>query len=804
MTANDTKKFLDVFAKEIEDINARRETLGRSEISTAGDQELAPTTKYELVGLALSGGGVRCAAFCMGALQGLDSAGLINRLDYLSTVSGGGYIGSAMTLAMSKGKGKFPFDPANSYDGETRHTKHIRDNSRYLVPKGLKSVPVFAAIYFRGLLSGALIALPILLSLAALTIFFIPTYSDLDSRGYFGGAFAGFMGDNPFPITTAVSLFIATLLIIYALAAHGRPRDIRRPIASAFGVLVTLIMAALIVEIQPIFIHAQFEEGGASGAVAKRILELSKYYSMIAAVASPIVVPFMNLIASSAVDQKKNRLTQKAVKFASKLVIYVVALFIPLGLWVVYILLSYWGISTSAEHWNYAYAPKFLQTLFGAAQSATGNMIVAGSWSAHLTPSVIVYLAIALPIFFPLWYLIDVNANSLHQFYRDRLVDAFLLNPEERDEKFAGPSQKREDTKKNADIIANDFRLTDISPVFAPYHLINTTLNVPGSPIANRRGRNGDFFLLSRNYVGSEVTGYVKTTTVKDFWTDDIGTAMAISGAAAAPNMGVASLRPLAFTLALLNVRLGRWFPNPQKISKFGKRANWPRPRYFLAEAFFRTRETYNYVFLSDGGHIDNLGVYELLRRRAAVIIVVDGEADGDLDFPSLVQLQRLARIDLGIRIRLPWGVIKTHTKKTSGEIALEQVRTKNTGPHAAIGIIEYPEGSSGGESGVLIYLKASLTGDENDYVSNYKKRNPDFPHETTLNQFFSEEQFEVYRALGYHIANRLFAARDCCSIEPTQSDKETQAFERAKRLLNIDFKKYEPPPATKADQPTA
>ncbi len=790
MNADATRDFPFVFSKEIEVINDRRRKLERPVIPAA---KAKPSTDHELVGLALSGGGVRCAAFCMGALQGLDSARLINRFDYLSTVSGGGYIGSAMTLAMSKDGGRFPFDPANSYDGETRHTKHIRDNSRYLVPHGLRSVPVFAAIYLRGLLTGALIALPILLSLAALTIFLIPTYSDLDSRGFLGGSLAGLLGDNPFPITTAVSLFIAGLLIVYALAAHGPPRDIRRPLAAGFGTIVTLILVALFVEIQPKFILAQFD--GASGAVAKGILELSKYYSTIAAIASPIVVPFMNLIAKSAVDKKKDSLTQKAVKFASKLVIYIVALFIPLGLWVVYILLSYWGISSSAEQWNYSHAPEFLQKFFGAAQWATGSQIVAGSWGAHVTPSVIIYLAIALPIFLFAWYFIDVNANSLHQFYRDRLVDAFLLDP----------TKNWDEKNKNRNVAANDFLLTEISNVDTPYHLINTTLNVPGSPRANRRGRNGDFFLLSRNFVGSEITGYVETAAVKDFWAGDIGTAMAISGAAAAPNMGIASLRPLAFTLALLNVRLGRWFPNPKELGRFGKHRNWPRPRYFLAEAFFTTRETFKYVFLSDGGHIDNLGVYELLRRRAAVIIVVDGEADGEMDFPSLVQLQRLARIDLGVRIRLPWGEIKRHTRQASDEIAAEQGRTQNPGPHAAIGIIEYPgETPDQSELGVLIYLKASLTGDENDYVTDYKKRNPDFPHETTLNQFFSEEQFEVYRALGFHIANRLFTGKDCASVEADPNAKETQSFKRAERLLNVTFRTCPPWPATKADQATA
>ncbi|MFO1103837.1 MAG: patatin-like phospholipase family protein [Methylocystis sp.] len=781
MSEDTTKKFPQVFAEEIEDINQRRRNSGRPEIPTA---EVTPKTTHDIVGLALSGGGVRCAAFCLGALQGLDSAGLINRLDYLSTVSGGGYIGSAMTLAMSKNGGRFPFDPPTSYDGETQHTKHIRDNSRYLVPKGLKSFPVFAAIYIRGLLSGALIALPVLLSLAALTIFFSPTHSDLDSGGFLEGGLSRVLvlGDNPFPITTAVALVVAALLFIYALAAHGPPRDIRGPLAAAFGTMVTLILVALIVEIQPKFILAQLETGGASGAVAGGFLSLSKYYTIVGTViaaATPISLPFMNLLAKSAVVKKQNSLTQKAAKLASRLIIYIVALIVPLILWILYIELSYWGISVSADRWNYPHAPEFLQSLFGVAQWAIGNSIEPGSWSAHFTPSVIVYLAIALPIFLVFWYFIDVNANSLHQYYRDRLVDAFLVDPTiERDEK-----------EESKNIVSDDFLLTEISTVNTPYHLINTTLNVPGSARANRRGRNGDFFLLSRNFVGSEVTGYVETNTVKHLWGGDIGTAMAISGAAAAPNMGIASLRPLAFTFALLNVRLGRWFPNPKKLSEFGKRANWPRPQYFLREAFFRTKENFKFVFLSDGGHIDNLGVYELLRRRAAVIVAVDGEADAEMDFPSLIQLQRLARIDLGVRIRLPWGEIKTHSRETSAAIANEQVRTKSFGPHAAIGIIEYPEAATKGETGVLIYLKASLTGDENDYVNDYKKRNPDFPHETTLNQFFSEEQFEVYRALGYHISNRLFNGQDCASVEPDLIGKDKQSFKRAEQLLNVTFR---------------
>src|SRR5262249_48647626 len=151
-------------------------------------------------------------------------------------------------------------------------------------------------------------------------------------------------------------------------------------------------------------------------------------------------------------------------------------------------------------------------------------------------------------------------------------------------------------------------------------------------------------------------------------------------GAAAAPNMGVASMRPLSPTIAFLNVRLGRWLRHPVDIVRWASSHNptdkppwWfgkPGPTYLIREAFKSGREItkahrrrlrgQGFVFLTDGGHIENLGVYELLRRRCALIIVVDGEADPDLDGGSLVQLERYARIDLDTRIDMGWKGIAT------------------------------------------------------------------------------------------------------------------------------------------------
>jgi hypothetical protein len=109
------------------------------------------------------------------------------------------------------------------------------------------------------------------------------------------------------------------------------------------------------------------------------------------------------------------------------------------------------------------------------------------------------------------------------------------------------------------------------------------------------------------------------------------------------------------------------------------------------------------------------------------------------------------------VRINLPWQQITDVSKATGKAIDTEGDCEKKPGPHVAIGEIRYP----GGRKGILIYIKSSLTGDENDYVFHYKKRYGAFPHETTLDQLFSEEQFEAYRALGFHATHRFFGRRD-------------------------------------------
>jgi hypothetical protein len=131
---------------------------------------------------------------------------------------------------------------------------------------------------------------------------------------------------------------------------------------------------------------------------------------------------------------------------------------------------------------------------------------------------------------------------------------------------------------------------------------------------------------------------------------------MAISAAAASSNIGAKTIRPLTPTLALLNVRVGFWLRNPRFVKASRLRATLQDffSLYFLYELVANLRETSWNVYVTDGGHLENLGAYELLKRRCRVIVAVDAEADPEMTFGSLVTLERFARIDLGIRIDLP------------------------------------------------------------------------------------------------------------------------------------------------------
>jgi hypothetical protein len=807
-----TVNFKDVFRSELGAIRDRHNKLGATKIEQV-NKVTGPTTALELTGITCSGGGIRSASFCLGVLQGLQFKKTLDRMDYLSTVSGGGYIGTTLTIGMSS-HGEFPFGRLDQESRETPEVRHLRDNSRYLLQHGLPSVITAIVIYLRGIMMNVLVMLPILLCAAGFLLLLNPDTKELVTNRFLWLDLTGLLGQTRLPFTVLILLVLMPLLILYAVwvsLSRIKPIETRQKGAKVAGIILMLAILAVLVEVHAALLRLAFEAQNLIKSPSVADPGTGKFVEFVfnnakALYASPLVLlvlPFLKGLISKATTSASATWGDLARKVASRAVLLIAAAIVPLLLWLAMMQLAYWGTEISQcpgigagldcdrkdiLRAGWPHAPAFLQWYFEK--------------TAHFRGAFLSF-TIAAAALFLFWPILSVNSNSLHQLYRDRLGQAFLIK------------RKMNGTVKDEIDYADAFKLSKIDTQRAPYHLINTALNVPGSKFANRRGRNADFFVFSQRYIGSEATGYVETraaeATVDGL---NIGTAMAISGAAAAPNMGMASIRPLSPTIALLNVRLGRWIRHPidifnrnakleaekekrekekkgekkeERKEEEGERQFWriPRPRHLLYEAFSKTgvsvtqldteaiRKRGGFVFLTDGGHIDNLGVYELLRRRCKLIIAIDGEADPDFDSGSLVQVERFARIDMNVIIKLNWEPIGIRTQAVTNEIKNGQLK-EQPGPHVALGSISYPplEKDGAREKGALIYIKASLSGDESDYVIAYKKANPQFPHETTLDQLFSEEQFEAYRAIGEHIARRFLDGRDGVAAYPDEKDE--------------------------------
>jgi Patatin-like phospholipase len=348
---------------------------------------------------------------------------------------------------------------------------------------------------------------------------------------------------------------------------------------------------------------------------------------------------------------------------------------------------------------------------------------------------------------------VNVNRFSLHGMYRNRLVRAYLgasnCNSAGQETRIADPF--------------TGFALTDNFPLHklcepgadsqlkacAPLSIINTTLNlVKGEKLAWQQ-RKAASFSMTPLFCGNWSTGY--RTSEKYGGPDGItvGTAMTISGAAANPNMGYCSSPVLGFLMAMFNLRLGAWLGNTNDHGD--KTYEHPGPRQallsLLAEMFGMTNSCSHYVNLSDGGHFDNLGLYEAVLRRCRYVLVSDAGRDKDFTFEDLGNSIRKIRIDFGINIQFDTIRILDNSSTEHGVCcALARIRYSDV------------DGTSADDDGLLVYIKPTLRGvAQMPYdVYSYSKFSREFPHESTADQWFNESQFESYRALGWQIGNQL------------------------------------------------
>lgn len=366
---------------------------------------------------------------------------------------------------------------------------------------------------------------------------------------------------------------------------------------------------------------------------------------------------------------------------------------------------------------------------------------------------------------------IDVNDTSLNGMYANRLTRCYLgaTRAKQRGSQRFGKAVSSEPPRRQPhpwtgfdpldDVKLSDLKIAEGNDGYdGPIHLFNTAINLAGGEDLTQQDRMANSFTLTPSSCGNANLGFRPTKDGDGSFAGGltIGRSIAISGAAANPNMGYRTSPAMAALMTLFNVRLGWWVGNPHD----SRRWKMPGPPWALGslvvEMMSGTDSNNGFVNLSDGGHFENLGVYELVRRRCRYIIVVDAGADPDYEFADLGNLVRKCRIDFGVDIEIDIDPLRPDP-----ETGLARW-------HCAVGHIRYDQIHHAAALGTLVYLKPVLTGDEPADLTNYARENSPFPQQPTADQFFSESQFESYRELGHHTAKAVLA--DAAKLSRTRS----------------------------------
>ncbi|HEX2164374.1 MAG TPA: patatin-like phospholipase family protein [Thermoanaerobaculia bacterium] len=810
-----------------------------------------------LAALCFSGGGIRSATFNLGVLQGLVDAGLMDKVDYLSSVSGGGYVASWIHGWLHRAGGIDKVAPyleqpesgagVNVLDPEPYPLRFLRSYSNYLTPRlGVLSPDTWTlvATVVRNLILNWLVFLPILaaaltLPLVALSrdewarqpelvpwlygaallfgtvgLFFMSALrasadpkershrSDWDqwflrlgllpllaatvalawgSAIYLAGGDRGFVEVLPWCAIWALGVPLVAFLAAELLSRRlDRPRpslfaDLLAVIAA--GVPATLLYAHVLsswadallespyllypllapfLVLGPVLLTKSLfvafsslsEEYGYPSELGDADREWWARWSAWTLIVSVVTMAGSALVfyAPTLLSSTVERLVAlasagglgglvsqlgKSAGSDSRLKKVVLAFAAPLFVVLLLIL-----VSVGAQEILGAVFPEGEATAAAAAATAPG----AAFW-IWVPPfrGELWQVAAAIAVFAGVGLLfgrfVEVNRFSLQAMYRNRLVRAYLgaSNPLRRPNLFTG-------FDANDDLRLHRLRAN------RPWPVINMALNlVHGEELAWQE-RKAESFTATPLHCGSARLGYRRAQAYGGEGGLSLGTAIATSGAAASPNMGYHSSPSTAFIMALLNARLGAWLGNPGPAGSRTYTRSGPASSAALlvAEALGQTDDTRPYVYLSDGGHFENLGLYEMVRRRCRTIIVCDAGCDPTYAFDDLGSAIRKVRIDLGVPIEFERR-IAIYPKPVD--------QPKPGASYCAIGRIDYSAvDGADAAPGFLLYVKPAIIDREPYDVTNYARRSMEFPHESTVDQWFSESQFESYRALGKNV----------------------------------------------------
>jgi hypothetical protein len=735
----------------------------------------------ERLGICCSGGGIRSASFNLGALQAMQDAQRLQKAKYLAAVSGGSYIAAAFSMvACTKHPDVDDSDPRlvtelrpPFYEGSPEE-QYLRNRLSYLVPSGVGKLVIVWRVA-----CGLFINLVLIASVLTLVAAVLALYYRHHQPGLIVSPHRSTKVDlSPIGLGLAAGLALAGIVSGMAAALLRGLSDRTQNLAQTLS-LYLLAAGALVFCVEVLFpeLIVVLQPGGRGAASAPRVSgnRGAVFGGGIGATVASIFAAVLVQIRARVADPKK------AIEAAKE-----------------------------AEGWLNKLTPRLRQIVVNVATTVSGPLLLLGLLIGltlvQVDPPRSFWLRaiplIAGVVFSTLYFLGDLTSWSLHPLYRRRLCTAFALkrvpNPRVAAD-HRGRAVERQQSKlpplSETDVLPHHEEWKDRQ---WPTLLVCAAANI-SDPGATPPGRGVTSFTFSPFAVGGPLVGGIATREFEDKLSEGLRrdftlpAAVAMSGAAVSPSMGKMTRPSLRFLMALANVRLGVWVANPRRLDSFvrthvtsvksasGAKETMkalltpvhsmgdeqvqqvreqapprsglllrPPPRYLLKELLGWNSVNDKYLYITDGGHYENLGLVELLRRGCMQIYCFD--ASGGRSMGALGDAIALARTEVGVEIEFAEGEL---------DDVLEQGpdgAPKFASECCAVGTIRYPGIA---KEGRLVYTPSVMTTDLPWDVLAYRDVDADFPHDSTIEQLFTDQRFEAYRVLGRHAGEQAMEAMD-------------------------------------------
>ncbi|WP_412079553.1 hypothetical protein ACLF6K_39110 (plasmid) [Streptomyces xanthophaeus] len=716
------------------------------------------------LGFCVSGGGIRSASIALGALQAL--RGQLLKATYLVSVSGGGYTTGAFQLALTDARLRGPdgspsvrpglAKPADVFAPGSPEEDHIRRHAKYLADAPKEKLYAAGAVLRGMAVSFGMLALVFAVAGQFLHQFYshVPL-TELRPFTAEGKTFESSLELYPDVWHPVLALFgLAGLMSIgYAFARAGsdksRPAWLRSTVNTVTGLALAVAAYSIVLPSVIWFFASLAHNVGRWGSFDGSGTGVA-LLGVITAAATAAGTWFTSVHKTVKKLRPDGEQAGPRARGDASLVMQVGGSWVKaLVCWLVLLLVAFFGLALMS--WAAVYA---------------------GSWHAGWRWGVPIALVV-------LAFVIDQTTFSLHPFYRQRLAGAFAV---------------RRAVLKDGSVGALPYDYNNEPTPLTPY-----AERVEGFPqvifaasaavsLRNRTapGRPAVPFTFASDYCGGPDTGWVRTSTLQKTAPALIGrdltvqSAVAVSGAAFASAMGSQTMF-MERLLALSNVRLGTWVPNPlylAELATYGPNRIMPRLprvrrlRYQLQELVGRYSDTTPLLLCTDGGHFDNLGLVEMLRLRCRTVYVIDASGDTPPLATTLAQAMTLAYEDLGVTITFDeeeqnlLDLVPGSAEPLPPEAPMASLNARFSATCVVRGTIEYPEpvtfssGTPADTKGTIIYVKASLTPDMPYELLSYALREKAFPRQATFDQWFDHAQFDAYRALGHHLGTKAAKVR--------------------------------------------